>query len=1815
MSGSVHLPPLPAETASFLSYIAENKDKPVRDLIPPYLEYESKLRSLFAQDPSNVVLADNTIGLVPLFTGTGLEANIKIQARDLETESKEEKATYLMELDEKVRKKNGERAIVDFDEFKKNFTLFSEGALQNLDWTNIIAAGSSVLTPLLPIPEEHQQTKRSMRAWYHEKLAPSSDVDLFIYGTKDEEVAIKRMESIEATIRDNLLWETTTIRTKNTITIVSQYPNRHVQIVLRLYSSISEILTGFDVSCACVAYDGKQVYASPRAVTSWMLQCNDVDLTRRSPSYEFRLSKYQRRGFEVRYPGLAREKIDPTIYERSITRLKGLAKLLVLEHLPDIEERDAYLEDRRSERGRPAKQNRNSRKTLNGDLKAQGGEVPEWDITEEEQSNYHTVSVPYGKPHNAKRSEKLLYQKDMLLNAEWNKRAQKDRAAYLHRHPSFIGSVKDIIEDCCGYCPEAKTDEEKELQAEDDKFFVRGRISFLKDDPGRQEIGSFNPITENDWTDMAYIGDDETLCKAIVAKDVDAIKQWVSEEGHDVNRRDHTGRTPLHLATLVSTPEIVKILLDAGAKLIWRIVDGRTALHIAASRGDPEIVKLLLLKSQENEELRDQREDKERAAKGLPSKTTEEETEEDNVMEDTQESMDEDEEMGEGDEDIEMVSDEGSVTARTARTGASSFVEINKKKAEEPESGALGNEEEQDDDVLDINLTDWDYQMSPLHFAIINGHKEVVELLVGEFGADVMQPIKVDYDYSGVPRSAYLTINMIVTLPKKEQRERMLRTLLELGASSAQADMNGVSAFMRIVQLGDMDCLSILFEEDAASALAAAKHVASEGYYGVASSLIVAIKSGNEEKALMLLDKGVPPEITFAAYIKAKKGGSQSNRDYHHRNFQDNHQQPAEVALEAEMPEVFVKCIELGADPSSYTAGSFPPEDPSNQSWNQKYLTYLDAVRKKTKFFRTCLESHYEAEKNKAKEKEPRELLSIPVEYKEGTYEHWMASLIIGKENKARENFNEALKTKGDITDPKKVKEKEEKLLALIKRHKELADWLISKGAKPYQELHPEVWKKRRSGNSNDSYDGSEADTLESEEKKKLPKGDKFEIKFTFAEANKDVKANDAYQELFKAVWNGDEDTVKKYTTTFWEEEKTPLFITAKNQLDYTLFAIATYRKHPKEFLDLILSIATAQQRPEEESEKQYNPYYEDSEDYESDYESDDNAELRVEQVDLTDGKLTIDNIADLGKEVKSDTKTTAFIKMPVPFILDSEDKETIYDNSPLLYQAARVGDFELVKYITSTLDKLDNNSGKFDLRAFSNPWNNHEGTAALKYERIEILEYLSRWNGIGALLAEKRDEGDNEDEDAGTIVKPKFYLGLSVHGKKRKDWAKAANPNAVDHQTTSDQHPMGLFAAYFGSHKAFEWLETDGPEKSLREYQKKLEALKNPEDNQHLKILQKADQATIKRWVGVEHPLLLHAIVYNRSVARDEKKSDEEKLAWYEKNFTYFLSKNPKLLESKENHHGVTPLLLAGSIANKYAIQALIKLGADLYAKQQSTGCNLLHMIINDCREFSDTNRWSSNLTSKTPKDIETCLNLLPEDFKAFAFTQRGSGDEIAYTPLAYFMHRDVQISYYQSKPICHETVGKVLDQSKGADLYVRTSLGDLPIHTAAKNSSYQVLSRIIESSTAESVLTENANGMTALELADAKRYQHIVNQVPSIDSNWGGRYNYSISKMSVDITPERTKMEKDCDIDSKDADQVKVWKVLENVSRKALAASGVSRGLVSLKEANETAERLAKRQTKENIGRRKRRYWYNNASSAKNDIVAKWETEAKWF
>ncbi|KIO19484.1 hypothetical protein M407DRAFT_30880 [Tulasnella calospora MUT 4182] len=175
-------------------------------------------------------------------------------------------------------------------------------------------------------------------------------------------------------------------------------------------------------------------------------------MDRRSPSYEVRLAKYAARGFEIYVPDLRRKDFDPTIFERALTRVSGLARLLVLEKLSTQEARDAYISQRRHIRARPnasggpkyrraSRRARRRQRGLEGDLKAAaefgGLQMSEYDVM------FH---IPYGPGIDAKRISKIVYETDFSTNSTLD---PKNRERKFHRHPAFFGNMKEALGDCC----------------------------------------------------------------------------------------------------------------------------------------------------------------------------------------------------------------------------------------------------------------------------------------------------------------------------------------------------------------------------------------------------------------------------------------------------------------------------------------------------------------------------------------------------------------------------------------------------------------------------------------------------------------------------------------------------------------------------------------------------------------------------------------------------------------------------------------------------------------------------------------------------------------------------------------------------------------------------------------------------------------------------------------------------------------------------------------------------------------------------------------------------------------------------------------------------------------------------------------------------------------------------------------------------------------------------------------------------------------------------------------------------------------------
>ena len=156
------LPSIPVPIKDFIPYFAKNKTVPVPEILEPFAAYEGELRKFYAQRPDDPILADGLTNMVPVFSGH--ESDLKIRARKLEEETEEERARYVMPLLDMERKGDETPAVVaSLKEFRKNFNIFSESSLAELEWNNVVAAGSSVTTALLPVPEKWNGSKRALR--------------------------------------------------------------------------------------------------------------------------------------------------------------------------------------------------------------------------------------------------------------------------------------------------------------------------------------------------------------------------------------------------------------------------------------------------------------------------------------------------------------------------------------------------------------------------------------------------------------------------------------------------------------------------------------------------------------------------------------------------------------------------------------------------------------------------------------------------------------------------------------------------------------------------------------------------------------------------------------------------------------------------------------------------------------------------------------------------------------------------------------------------------------------------------------------------------------------------------------------------------------------------------------------------------------------------------------------------------------------------------------------------------------------------------------------------------------------------------------------------------------------------------------------------------------------------------------------------------------------------------------------------------------------------------------------------------------------
>ena len=186
------------------------------------------------------------------------------------------------------------------------------------DYDRRFAAEFGIIHSILPIPNVCVAGGAAALP-FAEAYMRAGDVDIFIWGISDCTLLWKKVDEVARKIRTAFMGAggggAVTIAERLTpglVTFTVRYGPRDgrpatthkVQIILRAFIDIPNILYGFDVPSCCVAYDGAVAVMTYLAAWSHAWRANIVNPNYRSLTYEARLEKYHNRGYALVLPNL-----------------------------------------------------------------------------------------------------------------------------------------------------------------------------------------------------------------------------------------------------------------------------------------------------------------------------------------------------------------------------------------------------------------------------------------------------------------------------------------------------------------------------------------------------------------------------------------------------------------------------------------------------------------------------------------------------------------------------------------------------------------------------------------------------------------------------------------------------------------------------------------------------------------------------------------------------------------------------------------------------------------------------------------------------------------------------------------------------------------------------------------------------------------------------------------------------------------------------------------------------------------------------------------------------------------------------------------------------------------------------------------------------------------------------------------------------------------------------------------------------------------------------------------------------------------------
>lgn len=205
--------------------------------------------------------------------------------------------------------------------------------LDGEDWGPFVIAGGAITSLLTgmgvqgasPVPYRRPGMWKTRPLFHNTKERLIKDIDLNLI-TRDRNEADRACQRLLAWCQKvSGFIETVAVATDQSFTITMRSYGIDVkfQVILRLYNSISQVITGFDIDSCTAAWDGKRVYCTQRYIRALQTGYNIADPERQSTTYAYRLIKYLQRGFGIAMPGL-----ELPIRKVSTTESTGVMRII-----------------------------------------------------------------------------------------------------------------------------------------------------------------------------------------------------------------------------------------------------------------------------------------------------------------------------------------------------------------------------------------------------------------------------------------------------------------------------------------------------------------------------------------------------------------------------------------------------------------------------------------------------------------------------------------------------------------------------------------------------------------------------------------------------------------------------------------------------------------------------------------------------------------------------------------------------------------------------------------------------------------------------------------------------------------------------------------------------------------------------------------------------------------------------------------------------------------------------------------------------------------------------------------------------------------------------------------------------------------------------------------------------------------------------------------------------------------------------------------------------------------------------------------------